>query len=143
MVCCFQWAPTVSAADAPGMPIEAIMVWATNGEKPSDPKLKPLDPELTKKFTKTYKWKNYFEVDRKTNSVPVNVVKLVDMSKDCCLEIKNLGTNNRVEVTLIGKLKKVSKHIQSLPASETLILAGDDKDDNAWLIILRQAPAKK
>jgi hypothetical protein len=125
------------------MTVQAVLVWGTNGEKPPNKNLKELEPELARKLSKApYKWKNYFEVDRRLITIPANTNKHVPMSEPCELEIKNLG-DDRIEVKLIGRGKPVSRHVEPLPMGQTMILSGDDKDDNAWLIVLRQQAAKK
>jgi hypothetical protein len=126
------------AAETPDIHLEAVLVWGTNGEKPADKDLKELEATLAHKLSKTpYKWKNYFEVERKNVVIPQKSVKQVPMSKHCSLEITNLG-DNRVEVKLFGKGKPVSRNIESLAVGQTMIIGGDDKNDTAWLIVLRQ-----
>ncbi len=132
------------AAATREMHLEAILVWGTNDPKPKDRDLKELDTELSKKLCKAapYKWKNYFEVNRKTIKVsPKTTGKLV-VSEHCQLEIQNLG-EERLEVKLIGEGKAVSKHSESLPMDHIFVLSGPTKDDAAWLVILRQVPEKK
>jgi hypothetical protein len=123
--------------------VEAVLVWGTNAEKPTAKKLRELEPELSKKLGKSpYKWKNYFEVERKSVVSSVNITKRLVMSERCELEVKNLG-DERVEVKLIGQGKPVSRHVESLPAGYTVVLSGDDKNDTCWMIVLRQIPLQK
>jgi hypothetical protein len=125
------------------MKLEAVLVWGTDGAKPPDRDLKDLEPGLAKKLDKMhFKWKNYFEVSRKTATVAAQATKQISMSERCSLEIKNLG-GDRIETKHFGQGKQVLRRVDSLPQGETVILAGDDKNDNAWLIILRQTPGKK
>ncbi len=44
--------------------LQAQLVWGTNNEKPDDPKLKDVDPQVKDKLRGVFKWKNYFEVKR-------------------------------------------------------------------------------
>jgi hypothetical protein len=126
------------AADTGEMRLEAVLVWGTNGQKPSDSNLKPLEEPLVRKLNKTpYKWKTYYEVERKNVSIPLKSVKQVPMSKHCSLEITYLG-DTRIEVKLVGKGKLVSRNVEPLPVGQTMIISGDDKNDTAWLILLRQ-----
>jgi len=137
---CSLMAVPIARAVEPDMHLEAVLVWATNGEKPAGKDLKELEPALAKKLHKSpYKWKNYFEVRRLTASVSPQTMKTVPMSSHCALEIINNG-DNRVEVKLVGEGKPVSRHVESLPPGHIMVIAGDDKDDNAWLIVLRQLP---
>ena len=143
VVCLGVSLPRHAAAGAAEMTVQAVLVWGTNGEKPPNKDLKELEPELARKLSKApYKWKNYFEVDRRLLTVSPSENKHVAMSEHCELEIKNLG-DERIEVKLIGRGKPVSRNVESLPPGHTMILSGDDKNDNAWLIVLRQQPPSK
>jgi hypothetical protein len=132
-----------AVAGTPEMTVQAVLVWGTNGEKPPNKNLKELEPELARKLSKVpYKWKNYFEVNRTLATVPANASRRVPMSEHCELDIKNLG-DDRIEVKLTGRGKLVSRNVEPLPMGHTMVLSGDDKNDNAWLIVLRQQPLKK
>src|SRR5215472_15479464 len=90
--------PHLGAAGSPEMNVQAVLVWGTNGEKPPNKNLKELEPELARKLSKSpYKWKNYFEVDRRLVTIPTNTSKRVPMSEHCELDVKNLG-DDRIEV---------------------------------------------
>lgn len=132
----------ISAAEASGVRVEAILVWATHTAKTNDASLKELEPQLIKKLRKTYKWDLYYEVRRKEATVPAKELTKVPISEKCTLEIKNLG-EERFEVHLIGKGKPVSRTVDSLAHGHIIILGGDDKNDTAWLIVIRQVPAKR
>ncbi len=135
--------PRTASAGGDSMQIQAILVWATNEETPNDKKLKEVDPELAKRFRHTpYKWKYYFEVERKEIGLTEKASSRLPMSEHCALEIRNLG-DERVEVKLIGEGKPVSRHLEYLPKGQTVVLGGDAKNDTAWFIVLRQTPAKK
>lgn len=131
-----------SAKDAP-MPLEIQLIWGTNDEKSPDPKHKEIEPALAKKLRKTpYKWKNYFEVNRQKTTVASGSAQKVAMSRECDLEIKNLG-DERIEVKLFGNKKLVSRNVEPLPASQTLIIGGDAKNETAWLIVITRSDEKE
>ena len=117
----------------------AQLVWGTNNEKPGDPKLKEVDPGVAEKLRKVFKWKNYFEVKRQKFTVAVGSPKKVKMSDDCEIEVQNLG-NSSIEVKLYGKGKLAVRKTQKISSSELLVLAGDDKDDTAWFVVLSRPP---
>ena len=130
-------APFSLRAASANLHLEVLLVWGTNDQPPPEPKLKPVEPELAQKLQKAYKWKKYFEVNRKTVKISEGANEQLTMSEHCSLQIKNL-VHERVEVRLIGEGKPVSRHLESLPKGHTLILAGDAKNDTAWFIVLRQ-----
>jgi len=117
--------------------LQAQLVWGTNKEKPDDPKLKEVDRSVAEKLRKVFKWKNYFEVNRQQFTVPVGSSKRIKMSDDCEIEVQNLG-NSSIEVKLYGKGKLAVRKTQKISPSELLVLAGDDKDDTAWFVVLSQ-----
>lgn len=69
LVLCSLLAATVTLAG--DSKFEAQLIWGTNDSKSPDPKHKPVEAEVQKKLSDLpLKWKNYFEVNRKTMEVP-------------------------------------------------------------------------
>jgi hypothetical protein len=129
---------TGADAHAGDMKLEAQLIWGTNDEKQSDPDLKAVDQKLEKKLKKSpFKWKNYFEVNRKKFSVAKDASEKVELSKDCEIKVRNLG-NNTVELTLYGKGKSVGTIKQELPKGELLMMGGNAENLTAWFVVLRQ-----
>jgi hypothetical protein len=118
--------------------LEAQVIWGTNDATSPDPKHKPAEAEVARKLkSQPFKWKNYFEVNRKTFSVAQDETKKVPMSKECELQVKNLG-KQQVEVTLIGKGKSTGKITQALPKRELLVTGGNAANSTSWFVVLRQ-----
>src|ERR1043166_9475446 len=117
--------------------LQAQLVWGTNNDKPDDRDLKEVDPSVAEKLRKVFKWKNYFEVNRKSFSVTAAAPKKVKMSDECEIEVHNLG-NSSIEVKLYGKGKLAVRKTQKISPTELLVLAGDDKDDTPWFVVLSQ-----
>lgn len=115
--------------------LSAQLIWGTNNDKPDDPKLKDVAPDVAEKLRGVFKWKNYFEVNREDFKVGSSATKKVRMSNQCEIEVQNLGGSS-VEVKLYGKGKLVVKKRQVIKAKELLVLAGDDKNDTAWFVIM-------
>jgi len=122
---------------AADMKLELKLIWATNDAQSPDPKHKPLDGELAKKMEKMpFKWKNYFEVNRKEVSAPVNTVVKTPLSAKCSVEVKNLG-DGRIEVKLIGAGKEVRKELHPLK-NGILIVGGNAENDTAWFVSVKE-----
>lgn len=117
--------------------MQAELIWGTNGDKPNDPRLKEIDPKTAKKLAGIFKWKNYFEVGRTNFTVAVGATRKVTMSPKCDVKVQNLG-GSKVEVELIGEGKKLVQKRQAIKAGELVVLAGPDKNDTAWFVILHQ-----
>jgi hypothetical protein len=124
--------------------LEALLVWATNDGSSPKPEHRPIDPDLKKKFENMpFKWKNYFEEKRVPFSIATNAYTKVEINNTCYFDVKDLG-ECRVKVKLYGKNKEVIRHEKPLPDGETLIFAGDDKNDHsqsAWFIVIRHNKA--
>lgn len=118
--------------------LEARLVAGTNEEKAPNPKQKAVDPELIKKLRKVFNWKNYFEDNRQTATIPVNGRKKITLNSDTELEVVNLG-GDRIEVKLSLCGKVATKSVNTLPEKEWLTLGGADKNNTAWFVVLRRS----
>ena len=130
-------APSVPAAAAPAadLSLTAVLVWGTDGAKPADKDFKPVAADLDRRLRRIFKWKNYFEIRRTNFVVAATKPSQVDMSRECRLEVARLP-DDEVEILLIGQGKPVVKKKQRILPGETVILAGDDKDENAWFVVV-------
>ena len=129
-----------STISQPELKGEAILVWGTNDSSPPAGKdYHPVDPEMLKKLKDLpLKWSHWFEVRRKSFTAPVGLMKQVVMSEKCQLNVKNLGADSELEVSVIGKGKEVVRRKQALPKGEMLVLGGNAPNDTAWLVILKR-----
>jgi hypothetical protein len=116
---------------------DARLIWGTDQDKPDHADLKEIDPGLRKKLCKVFKWKNYFEVSRKDILLPQQSFKKIRMSPKCELEFAQVGPDG-IEVKLYGENKLVFTKKQTLLPGEPMVLAGDDKNDTAWFVIITE-----
>lgn len=133
----------LNAAGAPEIKLKAQLVWATDEAKPNDPNLKDLETKLIDKLKRFLRWKNYFEVNKKTFSLPASGSVTLIMSSKCTVEIKKIEGDN-MEVKLVGKgkwVKTVKRPIKPLLQGEYSIIGGDDKEkyEDAWLVVFSAA----
>jgi hypothetical protein len=147
-ISCWKWLVLVVGlmvvarpAMAEELKIEATLVWATNDEKSSDPKLKPVDPKFAEELRKIFAWKNYFEVSRTNGMVPNRGTKAFKVSDKCLIEITELE-GPKVEVKLIGEGKPVNKTTKALKRGDYFTLGGDSKNGSAWFVIISQLDEK-
>lgn len=138
----FLFCSSLAAVQAADLKLEALLVWGTNDEKSPDPAHKRVDPILARKLAALpFKWKNYFEINRKHFPVNEKEYTQIEMSKKCMIAVKD-GGNSTVKVKMSGDGKEWQRHVKPLPKGETLMFAGDDKNQSAWLVVLRHAEAK-
>lgn len=126
-----------SGTFASDIKVEAVLVWGTNGEKPKDGNLKVADKVTTEKLAKVFKWKNYYEVSRKSASIPSRSSSKLGVSKDCEVEITELE-GAKVAYRLIGKGNPVNKTVVALTKGESFVIAGEDKNETAWFIVITE-----
>lgn len=115
--------------------VQAVLVWGTDEAKPAGKTLKEVDAKLREKLGKIFKWQNYFEVSRRTTGVTPSKPQTVKLSEECSVDIKILP-ENMAEVKLIGKGKTIVTRRHSLAKPDALVLAGDDKNNTAWFVVL-------
>ncbi len=134
--------PSTVAADAPAATprFAAQLLWGTNAQKPEGKDFKAIDPELKKRLRHVFKWQNYYEINRKEFATSPGKTARVQMSRECRLEVGNLG-GAEFEIRLFGKGVLVVTKRQSIQPGETVVLGGDDKYDDAWFVILGLLPA--
>lgn len=115
--------------------VQAVLVWGTNESKPAGKSLKELDAKLRERLANIFKWQNYFEVNRMTVGVAASKPQTVKLSEECSVDIKILP-ENMAEVKLIGKGRTIVTRRHSLAKPDALVLAGDDKNNTAWFVVL-------
>lgn len=127
-----------AASDAKTLDIEVQLVWGTNATN-VPPKLRLVGPKMSARLMNSpFKWSRYYEVNRQTNKVKFNQTTGFTMSKNCQINVTNLG-DSQIKLDVIGKGKLVNTVTQSLPKGELLVVGGNAENSTAWFVILRQA----
>ena len=125
-------------AAASDLKVEAKLIWGTNDEHYGNPnKYTRVDEPTAQKFRDTFKWKYYYVVNQQTTNIPSRQTKRVKMSNPCAIDITELP-GDRVEVKLFGEGKALNKTVKPLKKGELLVIAGGDKNDSAWFVIVTQ-----
>ncbi|MGV3772240.1 MAG: hypothetical protein ACO1QB_05015 [Verrucomicrobiales bacterium] len=121
--------------NTPTLKLKSVLIWGTDGDKPDDPSLKDLDEEVKKKLRKIFKWKEYHLVRVQNLHLAPGEKKKIELSSKCTVEGEN-KIGEGLEVKLHGEGKLVKKVKQAMPLTEWLVLGGDDKDSNAWFVLI-------
>lgn len=135
-ICAFALFVSVGNIRAADIKLEIQLVWGTNAEGSPNANHTPVEPAVAKKLS-MFKWKNYFRVSRQEVTVPSRSTKKIALSEKCEIEIKELE-GPRIEVNVYGKGKHVKKITESISKQNSLTIAGDDKNDCAWFIIIKE-----
>lgn len=131
----FAPVPAHAAADPAETRLAADLLWGTNGGKPADKELRPIDPALEKRLRRVFKWQSYYEIERKEFGVIAGKTSRIEMSKECRLEVNRLA-GEEFEIQLYGKGVLLVTKRQRIVPGETVVLGGDDKNDNAWFVVV-------
>lgn len=116
---------------------EAVLIWGTDAKKPEGKNLKDVETGLTEKLRKIFKWRNYYVVKRAPFSVqPGESGKHLRLSDKCTMNFQ-YDERHGLEVELFGEGKFVAKATQSMPLTDILVLAGDDKNATAWFVVIK------
>jgi hypothetical protein len=126
-----------AVAQASDIKLDVCLIWGANEPKSPNPAHKPLEDELAKKLSKVFKWKHYFEVKRVQETVPNRSTKRIKLSPKCEIEITEMA-GTKVEVKLFGEGKPINTTTKNLDKGEYFVLAGDDKNECAWFILIKQ-----
>jgi hypothetical protein len=132
--------PAAKPAAAPQkvQKFQAVVVWATDSEKPpeKEEELHPVEPDLKEKI-KFLKWKNYCQVgDRKHVTLSPGQTHNVDLSHKCRLKLCE-DEKEGLKIDLIGEGKLVLSKKQNMPQKDILVIGGDAENSTAWLVVLR------
>ena len=121
---------------ASDLKLEVRLIWGTNDEKSPNPDHKPVDAKTTGMLSKAFKWKKYFLVNSEKVDVASRATKKVKLSEHSEVEIRELEGDN-IEIHVYGKGKLVRKIKEPLSKDGTVVIAGEDKNDCAWFIIIK------
>lgn len=122
---------------ASDLKVEGRLVWGTNDKTSPNPKHKQVDEATRRNLRKALKWTNYFEVNRQVIVVPSRGTNSMAMSKECVVEVQELQGPS-VKVRLIGKGTPWVQVTKDLSPGESIVLAGEDKHDTAWFVIITE-----
>ena len=132
----------VFSVHATELKLEAQLIWGTNDPKSPKAEHKAVDEATAQRLRKVFKWKNYFIVNSQTKIVPSRGSNRFKLSDDCMIEITELE-GPKVAVKLIGKGVPVHKSTKELQKGEWFVYSGDDKNESAWFVIIRDIVEKE
>jgi len=135
----FLTALFAGSARAEDIKIEALLIWGSNLDTNLNAKVQ--DTRVTEALAKAFKWKNYSQITNRTAIIAGDATQTLEMSPKCSIKVKNLGAG-KVQVECFGDGKFVSRGDYSLAEGKWFTLAGPDKNDSAWFIVMRSRNPK-
>lgn len=124
-----------SASEGP-VTFYAQLIRASDRETPPEVSWKPIGPKLNKQLCPKFRWKNYWEVSRRTLTVEPGKKTRVRLNAERELEVELRGAGDS-EIRLFTGGKLVQKSRQSLQ-SQMSIMGGARENDESWFVVLRQ-----
>lgn len=117
------------------LPIQIQLIWGTNNEKqPDDPRLKELNAQLLERL-RAFKWDYYYEVARRNVVLNRETPQKIKVSEKCFIYAEYKG-NKVIRVKFYGEKKLVWKGEYHLKPELPLAIAGDDKNENVWFVLV-------
>lgn len=129
-------AGTALSASAGELKLDVRLVWGTNDEKSPNPDHKPVDGKIAAVLSKAFKWKSYFLVNSQKVDVANRECKKVKLSDHSEVNICELE-GDKIEIQVFGKGKLIRKIVEPLTKDGIVVIAGDDKNESAWFIIIK------
>lgn len=135
-------------AQAADTKLRVELVWGTNDAKPAEKEFKDLDESVRKKL-RALSWKNYFVVKGVDAVASDKDFRRVELSDRCAVEVRQGAGQLEVRIFRLEKGKEpklvdTKKHdLGKIRAGELFSFGASSKDnaEDAWLVLIRVAPA--
>ena len=111
------------------------VIWGTDQQKPAGANFREIGPKLSAKLSPVFRWKHYWETERKKVQVdPAKVTKVL-LGHQRTLEIEHLKSGD-TEVRLTRRSGLVTKARQTSKGRMT-ILGGEDSSKDSFFVVVR------
>jgi hypothetical protein len=129
------FATTLFAATAEKRTLYVQVILGCDQNKPSNPGYKEVGPKLSAKLSPVFRWKHYWETERKKIEFDPTKVTKVALSNQRTLEIERLKSGE-FEVRLIRKTGLVTKARQPGKGGMA-ILGGEESSKDSFFVVVR------
>jgi len=126
----------VALADGQPITFYTQLIRASDQDHPEQASWKPVGPKISKQLCPKFRWKNYWEVDRRTVKVHPGKVTRVRLNPEREVEIELRGPDDS-EIRLYTKGVLVRKSRQSLQ-SKMSIMGGTRENEESWFVVVRR-----
>jgi hypothetical protein len=116
------------------------VIWGTDQDKPAGSNYREIGPKLSAKLSPVFRWKHYWETERKKVQVDPARVTKVPLAHQRSIEIERLKSGD-TEVRLFRRSGLVTKNRQ--PAKgRMVILGGEDSSRDSFFVVVRSDEPK-
>ena len=126
---------TAHAVPADHSTLYVQVIRGTDQDKPAGASYRAIGPKLSAKLSPVFRWKHYWETERKKVLVNPAKVTKVTLANQRTLEIERLKSGD-LEVRLFRRSGLVTKARQSAKSRMT-ILGGEDSAKESFFIVVR------
>src|SRR5437870_3868794 len=124
---------TVSVGGGQAVTNYVQLIRATNQDDPENATWKPIGLKLRERLCPVFRWKNYWEVDRKVARMEPGKVSKTVLGKICIVEMELVSsTHSEIRIFRDGKL--ISKARRCID-SPMWIAGGDRSPNQAWFVV--------
>jgi len=116
------------------------VIWGTDHEKPAGAKYRQIGPKLSAKLSPVFKWKYYWETERRKVHVAHDKVTRILLSQHRTLEIERLKSGD-TEIRLTRRSGLVTKARQA-SSGRMVILGGEDSSKDSFFVVVRSDEPK-
>jgi hypothetical protein len=111
------------------------VIWGTDKDRPAGTTYPAVGPKLSAKLSPVFRWKHYWETERKKVQIDPAKVTKVALANQRTLEIERLKSGE-TEVRLFRRSGLVTKNRQ--PSHERMIiLGGEDSTRDSFFVVVR------
>lgn len=133
LLCLILACVSVQAADRTTLYVQVIR--GTDQDRPASSSYRPVGPKLSAKLSPVFRWKHYWETERKKVHVDPAKVTRVELSNHRTLEIERLKSGE-TEVRLFRSSGLLTKNRQP-GSSRMFILGGEDSGRDSFFVVVR------
>ena len=124
-----------SAAAAERSTLYVQVIWGTDQDRPAGTSYQAVGPKLSAKLSPVFRWKHYWETERKKVQLDATKVTKVVLSHQRTVEIERLKSGE-TEVRLYRRSGLLTKNRQ--PSNGRMfILGGEDSSRDSFFVVVR------
>ena len=111
------------------------VIWGTDHDKPAGANYRQIGPTLSAQLSPVFRWKNYWETERRKVHVKPDKVTKIILAQHRTLEIERLKTGD-TEIRLTRRSGRVTKARQA-SNGRMVILGGEDSSKDSFFVVIR------
>ncbi len=132
----------VAVSSCTGAESEAVryyvqLIRGTDDPKPPDKDSKPVGPRLSKCLSTVFRWKSYWEINRRVTTLQPGKTSKLHLNDGRDLELE-FASAEQVEIRLLRNGSVARKTRRPVFSKGLEIMGGTQGDDNSWFIVVRQ-----